>query len=707
VRVRVSRQTGFDNTESGVKDPAQRTNPKLAAAVARAAAATTTLLGPLALGATGDLDPGFADVGRLGPMLYGPAWSVQLEADDSILLGGGNIGYYGWYYYYETVSAFVDRFSATGSPDPNFNGATLDSIDVFDVVRQADGRIIAVGTSKPGNRMVVFRLAADGTLDTTFGDQGVLSIFLNDPVDSHLAASIVLDPDGRMIIAGSAKGQLAVLALMPDGSFDSTFANAGVFTTPDIQMVDPFDVSFYYPDTAGFRIAILRSSAGGYRVTTTNASGCQVVALTGDGALDSTFGSAGIATTDIQSAEPARCSSMVQQDDGRLLIAGSADGHGFVVRALADGQPDATFSAAAVWDSMNIATAVATDTNGGIAVAGTGLTGASIMRLQATGELDTLFGDAGSTSVDLPSTYLREYPEIRDMTVDADDSVIAAGGIAEQAFVVRLLGTSGGDSPGVLGIVERSPKAVFEGDGEAIVTVRRSGGSAGEVSVAYETAIYSSFPTGAVAGQDYTATSGRLTWADGDTAEQQIHVPILADNTSEGPEAFSVGLSDIQGGAGYGAMATAVQIEADGNPGGQFNMVETRFQVNERDPLVVAVCRDYYTSGAVSVAVSGVGGAAEAGADFEASPVTLTWADNESACKSATIAIRDDHKSEGAESFTVRLSNPTGGAVIGARSTATVSIAESDRGGGGLDWLSVLFLGFVGLLRRAMILRRS
>src|SRR6185369_547072 len=56
----------------------------------------------------------------------------------------------------------------------------------------------------------------------------------------------------------------------------------------------------------------------------------------------------------------------------------------------------------------------------------------------------------------------------------------------------------------------------------AMLSVTRTGGSTGPVSVNYSTADGT-----AVAGTDYTATSGTLNWADGDTAPKMISVPLL------------------------------------------------------------------------------------------------------------------------------------------------------------------------------------
>ena len=117
--------------------------------------------------------------------------------------------------------------------------------------------------------------------------------------------------------------------------------------------------------------------------------------------------------------------------------------------------------------------------------------------------------------------------------------------------------------------------------------------------------------------------------------------------------------------------------------------------------------RDFYSSGVVSVTVTAVSGTAIAGQDFAENPVTLTWADGEFGWQDAVIQMFNDNGAEDVETFTLELSNPTGGAVIGPRSSATVRIAGNDRqlsgdgsGGGTFGFLSLLLLGFVRLLRR-------
>ena len=92
---------------------------------------------------------------------------------------------------------------------------------------------------------------------------------------------------------------------------------------------------------------------------------------------------------------------------------------------------------------------------------------------------------------------------------------------------------------------------VTEAVGSATLSVNRTGGS-GAVSVNYATA-----DDTALAGTDYQATSGTLSWADGDTTAKTISVPIINRNLTAGSTFFLVNLSAPAGGATLGTPAQA------------------------------------------------------------------------------------------------------------------------------------------------------
>jgi uncharacterized delta-60 repeat protein len=672
-----------------VKKQSEKLIPLIATGLVPTATVTSALVSPLALGASGDLDPAYGDLGRLGPILDGPAWSLEPTDGTSTLLGGGVLEFYYYYFYYAyyTATNFVNLVSDTGTLDSSFVQPFIANMQVFDIARQGDGQVVAVGrfvdSSVGAYRLVAFRLQPDGAVDTTFGTEGFFDLPFAEHGPRQMARSVVLDDAGRIVIAGSKNDQAIVLRLLPDGSLDGSFGTSGIFAGPDT-----FDFS---DDGSGARTLILRTATGGYRVTVSGLAGCQVFARV--------TAPAGATTA---------CNALAPGAADSLLVAGNASGSGFAARLLADGQQDPGFSAGVVADAMDDATAVAAGGDGSVVVAGTGVSGASIMRLQASGELDVLFGNGGSTLIDLQSAT-GTRTAVHDMLVGGDGSVLAAGGEhrANKAFVVRLLGNGGGNSPGVLGITEQDTVTTAEGAAEIVVRVRRTGGASGSVSVGYQTSQRGS--GGANPGEDYVHTTGTLTWEDGDTSDQQVHIPILADDVTETPEFFDVELLTPEGGAGLGTTRAAVQIDADGGPYGQIELLDLTYFVTEGQAVELGVVRQYYSTGAVSVTVTPISGTATAGDDFIATPLTLSWADGEFGAKFAHIGTVNDTLRESGESFTVELSNPVGGALLGGRTTTTVLIATSDQpspapaarrgGSGAVGFLSLLLLGALSVLR--------
>jgi Calx-beta domain-containing protein len=226
------------------------------------------------------------------------------------------------------------------------------------------------------------------------------------------------------------------------------------------------------------------------------------------------------------------------------------------------------------------------------------------------------------------------------------------------------------------------------------------------VSVNYGTA-----DDAAVGGQDYEAASGQLHWADGETGERTIVVPVLADSgAGEEYEYFNVSLSQPQGGAGLGARDATVTIAPDGAPAGQFS-IEADTDTFEGTMAQFWLYRNFYTEGTVCVTLTPESGSAIEGDDFEAATTQYCWGDQDAEAKLVGIPIVNDTEREDAETFSVQLSDPTGGAVIGPRGTATFSIQASDQvqqgqggdygGGGAAGFLSLLLLGLAEALRAA------
>ena len=104
--------------------------------------------------------------------------------------------------------------------------------------------------------------------------------------------------------------------------------------------------------------------------------------------------------------------------------------------------------------------------------------------------------------------------------------------------------------------------SVAENSGSATIIVTRTGDSAGEATVGYATGDGT-----ATAGSDYRATSGNITFADGDTTDQTFTIPIFDDPLVEGNETVNLILGNPIGNATLGSPNTAVLTITDDDLG--------------------------------------------------------------------------------------------------------------------------------------------
>jgi plastocyanin len=133
---------------------------------------------------------------------------------------------------------------------------------------------------------------------------------------------------------------------------------------------------------------------------------------------------------------------------------------------------------------------------------------------------------------------------------------------------------------------------------------------------------------------------------------------------------------------GFG-MAGIVRVVAAGGDAapGNLRFAANNANVSEGNTATLTVQRVGGDDGAVSVSFSTADGTAVAGSDYVASSGTLNWADNDDNPKSFQVQTIEDTGVESNETVNVVLSNPTGGAGLGAPSTATVTIVDDDTTG--------------------------
>lgn len=122
----------------------------------------------------------------------------------------------------------------------------------------------------------------------------------------------------------------------------------------------------------------------------------------------------------------------------------------------------------------------------------------------------------------------------------------------------------------------------------------------------------------------------------------------------------------------------AVSAQAQSGPGQLRYSTSQRVVVEGDVTVVLAVERLNGSEGAVEVAYRTIDGSATAGLDYEISQGTLRWQDGSNSREFIYIQLLEDQLDEPDETFTVLLSNPTGGAALVAPSTATVTIVDDD-----------------------------
>ena len=114
--------------------------------------------------------------------------------------------------------------------------------------------------------------------------------------------------------------------------------------------------------------------------------------------------------------------------------------------------------------------------------------------------------------------------------------------------------------PGTFRITQ-STAEIREGNGNVTLTIERINGTDDEVTVDYSTADGT-----ARAGSDYTATSGTLTFADGESGSQSVTIPIINDTQSEDEETFFFAISNPGGGADLGSPISTTIALIDNEP---------------------------------------------------------------------------------------------------------------------------------------------
>lgn len=308
------------------------------------------------LNANGSFDTSFSGDGKrlINSRGNERASALALQSDGKIVVAGltsaGDTG----------KDATVYRLKANGSFDKSFSGDGKRLIDLGGdeaaeaLAVQSDGKILVAGFTSAGNTgkdATVFRLNANGNFNTSFSGDGKRLI---DIAGNEAAFALALQPDGKILVAGSTSGgdtgkDATVHRLNPNGSFDVSFNGGGRLIDSGgdeaaraliLQLNGKILVAGY--TTAGRQ--------GSFSVVKGNDAA--VYRLTANGSFDTSFDGDGAGQGEvlIDSAGDEAAHALGLQLDGKILVAGytSAGVMGddaAVYRLLGDpGIPPSTFS---------------------------------------------------------------------------------------------------------------------------------------------------------------------------------------------------------------------------------------------------------------------------------------------------------------------------------------------------------------------------
>lgn len=204
--------------------------------------------------------------------------------------------------------------------------------------------------------------------------------------------------------------------------------------------------------------------------------------------------------------------------------------------------------------------------------------------------------------------------------------------------------------------------------GSATISVTRTGDTTKTMSVGYTTSDGT-----AVAGTDYTAASGTLTFAPGEIAKT-FSVPVSNAPHTPGDVTVNLTLSRPTGGAILSNSAAAVLTIIDTIPVLQFSAAT--YTVNRDVGTAAVTITRQGAAGDVSISYSATDGTAVAGTDYTAVSGTVTFAPSD-ASKMIEIPILNSVYRPGDKTVNLFLNGPTGGAVAGSPIVALLNIHDN------------------------------
>jgi uncharacterized delta-60 repeat protein len=278
----------------------------------------------------GSLDTTFSSDGMQTTDLGGNdgAWGVALQEDGKIVVAGSSVAAGSS----DSDFALARYNVADGSLDESFGvgGKVITDLgsgsDGAWGVAIQDGKIVVAGSSvaagSSDSDFALARYSIDGSLDTTFSSDGKET---TDFGGGDLSQDIAIQADGKIVAVGSSLpsvptsdfGDFALARYNTNGSLDTSFSGDGEQTTS----LDVEDYGWAVAIQADGRIVVAGRSAPDFTVAGPDFG---LARYETNGSLDTSFSGDGKQTTDFGGTEAADWASGVAiQPDGNIVVAGT------------------------------------------------------------------------------------------------------------------------------------------------------------------------------------------------------------------------------------------------------------------------------------------------------------------------------------------------------------------------------------------------
>ncbi|MBD3583572.1 T9SS type A sorting domain-containing protein [Flavobacterium selenitireducens] len=395
----------------------------------------------------GGLDPTFG-VNGIATFDMAPTTNAAAWGYGSCLQSDGKIIIVGQVYINNTAKhdfAFL-RLNADGSLDTSFGNQGRAVYDMLNrdnmlttVIQLPNGKILGVGNNFQGNLndIVLVMLNQDGTLDTTYGNNGFYVIGSPSLVEN--AYGIIALQNGKFLLSAvqyapaAVQHAFALIRLNADMTLDATFGVNGIKTFPQFENGDRVPINELPDGSIVFSTSNMIVSLGTW-------VDYVIVKCDANGAIDTTFGNQGNTRIDILGIPSQTDIPYCQfvQDDGKIVVAGmtwvNSQANVFsVCRLNPDGSKDTTFGNGgtnhfnyAIGDNDG-ANGVIRRINGKYVLGGytrhsTAYENFGLLFLNADGTRDTSFGVNGLVTTDISGLDM-----LMNIFELADGKILATG----------------------------------------------------------------------------------------------------------------------------------------------------------------------------------------------------------------------------------------------------------------------------------------